>query len=124
MSFSDDGFAGGLSDPLSEQYKHRRNVLDLLNKLHSYGSDNFLPLRWNDALTVGHPYISATVRSSSNRDRWFPVRWEKFLDRVNFRGGLVAILSDRAKAAYQRGFTKITLPRDKGTCTRFAILLL
>lgn len=30
-------FASGLSDPKSAQYKHRREVLDLLDKLKSYG---------------------------------------------------------------------------------------
>jgi hypothetical protein len=37
MTFSDEAFVGGISDPLSAQYKHRRGVLDLVDKLHSYG---------------------------------------------------------------------------------------
>ncbi|CCA70427.1 hypothetical protein PIIN_04366 [Serendipita indica DSM 11827] len=32
-----DHFAGGLSDPHSPQFKHRRHVFDIVNRLHSYG---------------------------------------------------------------------------------------
>jgi hypothetical protein len=37
LTFDDDAFVGGLSDPFSTHYRHRRGVLDLVNKLHSYG---------------------------------------------------------------------------------------
>jgi hypothetical protein len=37
ITSSDDAFVGGISDRLSTQYKHRRGVLDLVDKLHSYG---------------------------------------------------------------------------------------
>lgn len=38
LSFtSDDAFTGGLSDPQSSQYRHRRHVFDIVNRLHSYG---------------------------------------------------------------------------------------
>jgi hypothetical protein len=37
LTFDEDAFIGGLSDPLSTHYRHRRGVFDLVNKLHSYG---------------------------------------------------------------------------------------
>ncbi|KIM19796.1 hypothetical protein M408DRAFT_334259 [Serendipita vermifera MAFF 305830] len=37
LTFDEDAFVGGLSDPSSAHYLHRRGVLDLVNKLHSYG---------------------------------------------------------------------------------------
>jgi hypothetical protein len=37
LTFDEDAFLGGLSDPFSTHYRHRRGVLDLVNKLHSYG---------------------------------------------------------------------------------------
>ncbi|PVF98612.1 hypothetical protein CPB86DRAFT_351449 [Serendipita vermifera] len=40
----DDGFIGGLSDPNCTQYRHRRHVLDITNKLHSYGLQHHLDL--------------------------------------------------------------------------------
>ncbi|KIM31731.1 hypothetical protein M408DRAFT_20955 [Serendipita vermifera MAFF 305830] len=44
LTFDEDAFVGGLSDPSSAHYLHRRSVLDSVNKLHSYGLQQQLDL--------------------------------------------------------------------------------
>ncbi|KIM31730.1 hypothetical protein M408DRAFT_237585 [Serendipita vermifera MAFF 305830] len=44
LTFDEEAFVGGLSDPSSAHYVHRRSVLDLVNKLHSYGLHQQLDL--------------------------------------------------------------------------------
>jgi hypothetical protein len=34
---TEDNAVGGLSDPTCTQFRHRRKVLDIANRLHSYG---------------------------------------------------------------------------------------
>lgn len=43
VDLDEDAFAGGLSDPTTMQFRQRRQVLDIINKLHSYGYDSFTP---------------------------------------------------------------------------------
>ncbi|PVF98611.1 hypothetical protein CPB86DRAFT_784651 [Serendipita vermifera] len=40
----EDNTTGGLSDPTCSQFRHRRKVLDIANKLHSYGLQHSLDL--------------------------------------------------------------------------------
>ncbi|PVF90888.1 hypothetical protein CPB86DRAFT_820977 [Serendipita vermifera] len=52
---------GGLSDPSLSQFWHRRKVLDIANKLHSYGP-------------------------TSDRGCRVTIRWEKFFNRIYVNG--------------------------------------
>ncbi|KAG9022124.1 hypothetical protein FS842_006309 [Serendipita sp. 407] len=58
MSFSgtDDepGFAGGLSNPETTQYKLRRQVIDIVNHLMSYG---FALLLAPTVLSIAHSFL-------------------------------------------------------------------
>jgi predicted GTPase len=129
MTSSKEVFTGGLSDPLTAQYKHRRIVLDLVDRLHSYGygpnfqrtkglrdADYILPSLQRQ---LDLPQIAVVGSQSVGKSSLIESISGVCMSVCPYQPLSTRNTLLRPSLTHS---TKITLPRAKGTCTRLAIL--